>query len=78
MKLHGDEGRTEKMIVYATIQSPVDDLLLVGKESPDDLQLTSLSMTGQRNAPAPQGDWRWAPEALAVRPGSSRPISRAT
>ena len=54
------------MIVYATIQSPVDGLLLVGKETPEGLRLTSVSMTGQRNAPAPQGDWRWAPEALAV------------
>ncbi len=54
------------MIVYATIQSPVDGLLLVGQETPEGLRLTSVSMTGQRNAPAPQGDWRWAPEALAA------------
>ena len=53
------------MIVYATIQSPVDDLLLVGQESPDGLQLTSLSMTGQRNAPSIGPDWKFDPGAFA-------------
>jgi methylated-DNA-[protein]-cysteine S-methyltransferase len=67
--LNGEVGRIEKMIVYATIQSPVDDLLVVGQETPDGVALTSVSMTGQRNAPAPLGDWRWAPEALSVATG---------
>jgi methylated-DNA-[protein]-cysteine S-methyltransferase len=52
------------MTVYATIQSPVDELLLVGEETPDGVRLMSVSMTGQRNAPAPRDDWRRAPEAL--------------
>jgi methylated-DNA-[protein]-cysteine S-methyltransferase len=52
------------MIVYATTQSPVDELLLVGEETPDGVRLTSVSMTGQRNAPAPQDDWRLAPAAF--------------
>jgi methylated-DNA-[protein]-cysteine S-methyltransferase len=57
------------MIVYATIQSPVDDLLLVGQETPDGVALASVSMTGQRNAPAPGGDWHWAPGALVAAIG---------
>jgi methylated-DNA-[protein]-cysteine S-methyltransferase len=59
----------EKMTVYATIQSPVDELLLVGDETPDGVRLTSVSMTGQRNAPAPRDDWRRAPEALGAAIG---------
>jgi methylated-DNA-[protein]-cysteine S-methyltransferase len=57
------------MIAYATIPSPVDELLLVGQETPDGVALTSVSMTGQRNAPAPRGDWLWAPEALGAAIG---------
>jgi methylated-DNA-[protein]-cysteine S-methyltransferase len=42
------------MTGYTTITSPLGDLLLVG----DETGLTSLSMTGQRNAPAIQPGWR--------------------
>jgi methylated-DNA-[protein]-cysteine S-methyltransferase len=52
------------MNIYATTQSPVDELLLVGEENRDGVRLTSLSMTGQRNAPAPRDDWRRAPAAF--------------
>jgi methylated-DNA-[protein]-cysteine S-methyltransferase len=56
------------MTIYVTIPSPVGDLLLVGEETPDGadrVALTSLSMTGQRNAPEPREDWRRAPEAFS-------------
>ncbi|MGW1215190.1 methylated-DNA--[protein]-cysteine S-methyltransferase [Streptomyces sp. NPDC002499] len=39
---------------YRTIDSPLGELLLVG-EGP---RLTSLSMPGQRNAPAVRAEWR--------------------
>jgi methylated-DNA-[protein]-cysteine S-methyltransferase len=52
------------MTVYLTTQSPVDELLLAGEETPDGVRLTGLSMTGQRNAPGPQADWGWAPGAF--------------
>lgn len=48
--------------VYTTIDSPVGDLLLVGREAQGTLALTSLSMPGQRNAPAIQADWVGRPE----------------
>jgi methylated-DNA-[protein]-cysteine S-methyltransferase len=54
----------EKMTVYTTIRSPVDDLLLVGGQTRDGVRLTSVSMTGQRNAPGPRDDWRRAPGAF--------------
>ncbi|WP_433378558.1 methylated-DNA--[protein]-cysteine S-methyltransferase [Actinoplanes sp. CA-142083] len=38
------------MTVHATIGSPLGDLLLAGEETEDGISLTSLSMTGQRNA----------------------------
>jgi methylated-DNA-[protein]-cysteine S-methyltransferase len=52
------------MTSYVTTPSPVGELLLVGEETPDGLALTSVSMTGQRNAPEPRADWRRAPEAF--------------
>jgi methylated-DNA-[protein]-cysteine S-methyltransferase len=52
------------MNIYTTTQSPVDELLLVGEETPGGVRLASLSMTGQRNAPEPRDDWRRAPEAF--------------
>lgn len=52
------------MTSYVTTPSPVDELLLVGEETPHGVALTSLSMTGQRNAPEPRDDWRRAPEAF--------------
>jgi methylated-DNA-[protein]-cysteine S-methyltransferase len=56
------------MTIYVTIPSPVGDLLLVGEETPDGadrVALTSLSMTGQRNAPEPRDVWHRAPEAFS-------------
>ena len=52
------------MTTYTTVPSPVGELLLVGEESRDGVALTSVSMPGQRNAPQPGGDWRFAPEAF--------------
>ena len=51
------------MSIYQTLDSPVGQLLLVGDPTPDGLTLTSLSMTGHRNAPQP--DWQRAPESFA-------------
>jgi methylated-DNA-[protein]-cysteine S-methyltransferase len=53
------------MTSYATISSPVGELLLAGEQDRDGLALTSVSMTGQRNAPRPRADWRQDPEAFA-------------
>ena len=52
------------MTIYTTIPSPVGELLLVGEESRDGVDLTSVSMAGQRNAPQPGSDWRRAPAAF--------------
>jgi methylated-DNA-[protein]-cysteine S-methyltransferase len=52
------------MTSYMTTPSPVGELLLVGEEIPGGVALTSVSMTGQRNAPEPRADWRRAPEAF--------------
>jgi len=46
------------MSIYLTQGSPVGELLLVGEPTRDGVALTSVSMTGQRNAPQPQSDWR--------------------
>jgi methylated-DNA-[protein]-cysteine S-methyltransferase len=54
--------------VYTTIDSPVGDLLLVGEESATaagGTALASVSMTGQRRAPAVRPDWQRVPEAFA-------------
>ncbi len=53
-----------------TLDSPVGELLLVGDATRGPSTLTSVSMTGQRNAPsigAPSAgpDWKLAPEAFA-------------
>jgi len=40
------------MTVHTTIPSPLGDLLVVGEETGEGIRLTSLSMPGQRNAPA--------------------------
>ena len=53
------------MTTYTTIQSPVGELLLVGEPTPGGVALTSVSMTGQRNAPAPQAGWRRETGAFA-------------
>src|ERR1700722_5583045 len=53
------------MTSYETMPSPVGELLLAGEQARDGLALTSVSMTGQRNAPRPQAGWRHHPEAFA-------------
>lgn len=53
------------MTIYATITSPVGDLLLVGEQRANGLTLTSLSMPGQRTAPAVQPSWRHDSAAFA-------------
>ncbi|MFE6159446.1 methylated-DNA--[protein]-cysteine S-methyltransferase [Streptomyces sp. NPDC056486] len=45
------------MTVHTTMTSPLGELLLVGEPTPDGVSLTSLSMPGQRNAPAVQSGW---------------------
>jgi len=55
------------MTSYTTLDSPVGELLLVGEEAAngtDGLTLTSVSMPGQRNAPAIGAAWGRAPEAF--------------
>jgi methylated-DNA-[protein]-cysteine S-methyltransferase len=46
------------MTACTTITSPLGDLLLVGEETDDGITLTSLSMPGQKNAPAIRPGWR--------------------
>jgi methylated-DNA-[protein]-cysteine S-methyltransferase len=53
------------MSIYLTHNSPVGELLLVGEQAGDGVALTSVSMTGQRNAPGIQPDWQRAPGAFA-------------
>lgn len=53
------------MTSYATMPSPVGELLLAGEQARDSLALTSVSMTGQRNAPRPDAGWRQDPAAFA-------------
>ncbi len=40
------------MTVYTTMDSPLGELLLIGQENTGGLALTSVSMAGQRGAPA--------------------------
>jgi methylated-DNA-[protein]-cysteine S-methyltransferase len=53
------------MNVYSTMESPVGELLLIGRPSPGGVTLTSVSMTGQRFAPEIRDGWRRDPEAFA-------------
>ena len=53
------------MTSYVTMPSPVGELLLVGEASPTRLTLTSVSMPGQRNAPAVSSGWQRDPAAFA-------------
>jgi methylated-DNA-[protein]-cysteine S-methyltransferase len=53
------------MTACTTITSPLGELFLVGEESEDGISLTSLSMPGQKNAPAVQPDWRQDAEPFA-------------
>jgi methylated-DNA-[protein]-cysteine S-methyltransferase len=53
------------MSIYLTQSSPVGELLLAGDPTRDGVTLTSVSMTGQRNAPAIGTGWQRAPGAFA-------------
>ncbi|MGY0064341.1 methylated-DNA--[protein]-cysteine S-methyltransferase [Streptomyces sp. LZ34] len=53
------------MTTYTTITSPLGELLLVGEETATGTTLTSLSMPGQKNAPAIRPGWRHHPERFA-------------
>jgi methylated-DNA-[protein]-cysteine S-methyltransferase len=53
------------MTVYTTMESPLGELLLVGHASRGGVALTSVSMDGQRGAPAVRDDWRRDPEPFA-------------
>ena len=53
------------MNVYTTMESPVGELLLVGRPAPGGVTLTSVSMAGQRLAPAVGDGWRRDPAAFA-------------
>jgi methylated-DNA-[protein]-cysteine S-methyltransferase len=53
------------MSIYQTQSSPVGELLLAGQPASHGAALTSVSMTGQRNAPRPQPSWRLDPGAFA-------------
>ncbi|MFD4507052.1 methylated-DNA--[protein]-cysteine S-methyltransferase [Streptomyces sp. NPDC058457] len=57
------------MTACTTITSPLGDLLLVGEDTGDGITLASLSMPGQRNAPAIRPDLRQdkAPFADVIR-----------
>ena len=53
------------MSIYVILDSQVGELLLAGDQTRPGVTLTSLSMTGQRNAPRPQSAWRHAPASFA-------------
>ncbi len=55
------------MTVYATLESPLGELLLVGEESataPGGTALVSLSVPGQKGGAVVRDRWRHAPEAF--------------
>ncbi|WP_212908519.1 methylated-DNA--[protein]-cysteine S-methyltransferase [Streptomyces sp. TS71-3] len=60
------------MSACTTVTSPLGDLLLVGENAHGRLTLTSLSMPGQKNAPAVQEDWDRAPQLFADVAGQLR------
>ncbi|MEV2250471.1 methylated-DNA--[protein]-cysteine S-methyltransferase [Streptomyces sp. NPDC050147] len=60
------------MTVYTTVTSPLGQLLLVGEPGPRGVSLTSLSMTGQKNAPAVRGGWTRDPDRFT---GVARQLS---
>ncbi|GGY31427.1 methylated-DNA--[protein]-cysteine S-methyltransferase [Streptomyces xanthochromogenes] len=56
------------MTVYATLESPLGELLLVGEESataPGGTALVSLSVPGQKGGAAVLDGWRHSPDAFA-------------
>ncbi|MFD7442610.1 methylated-DNA--[protein]-cysteine S-methyltransferase [Streptomyces sp. NPDC059909] len=63
------------MTVYATVDSPLGELLLVGEESvtaPGGTALASLSVPGQKGATVVQEGWRHDPEAFEEIAGQLR------
>jgi methylated-DNA-[protein]-cysteine S-methyltransferase len=53
------------MNIYTTMESPVGELLLAGRKRDGGVTLTSVTMAGQRNAPAVRDGWRRDPAAFA-------------
>ncbi|MFH8514812.1 methylated-DNA--[protein]-cysteine S-methyltransferase [Streptomyces gelaticus] len=53
------------MTMYATVDSPLGELLLVGEETGGGVALASLSLPGQKGAAVVQDGWVRAPEAFA-------------
>jgi methylated-DNA-[protein]-cysteine S-methyltransferase len=54
------------MTIYTTMESPVGELLLIGRpSSPGGVTLTAVSMAGQRYAPAVRDGWHRDPAAFA-------------
>lgn len=53
------------MTVWTTFSSPLGDLLLVGEAGERGLTLSSLSMPGQKKAPAVRPGWRHDTEPFA-------------
>ncbi|MFF7335905.1 methylated-DNA--[protein]-cysteine S-methyltransferase [Streptomyces sp. NPDC008163] len=55
------------MTMYATVDSPLGELLLVGEEAPGaaGIALVSLSVPGQKGGTVVQDGWVCAPEAFA-------------
>ncbi|MFD5187979.1 methylated-DNA--[protein]-cysteine S-methyltransferase [Streptomyces sp. NPDC058357] len=53
------------MTMYATVDSPLGELLLVGEETTGGVALASLSLPGQKGAAAVRDGWVHAPEAFA-------------
>lgn len=63
------------MTMYATVDSPLGELLLVGEEATAEaggVALASLSMPGQKGAAVVQDGWIHAPEAFAGIAGQLR------
>ncbi|MGW8949789.1 methylated-DNA--[protein]-cysteine S-methyltransferase [Streptomyces sp. NPDC055709] len=63
------------MTVYATVDSPLGELLLVGEESASAVggtALVSLSLPGQKGAAEIKDDWRCDPEAFEEIAGQLR------
>ena len=53
------------MTIYTTMPSPVGELLLAGLPAGNGVRLTSVSMDGQRYAPAVRAEWRHDPALFA-------------
>jgi len=53
------------MNIYTTMESPVGELLLAGRERDGGVTLISVTMAGQRNTPAVRDGWRRDPAPFA-------------